>query len=523
MHEVLAFLVDELRSMWRFRWVAVGLAWIICMCGWIYVLRLPDVYSAEARLYVRARSELSGVGTQQDVGAQLTYLSNILQSQSQMERIAERLGLVEPGMDDRRLQGLAGWVRSRYSISYVGQGGRGSQDGLFNVRFVDQDREMAQRAVQVFLDTLSERYVGEVQASGLSTQTFLDEQIAEYEKRLRDDETRLAEFKRKNIGVMPGEGGDYFTRIQRETAALNDLRSQLTVQQSLRDELSRQLSSSSTLSTESDLGAIGMMADTETARRLAEAKAKLDELLLRFTDRHPDVIAARETITQLEMRRRAELSTLATAGSQLGTVQSSSPVVQSLQIRLNDANASLAGLRSQVNDAERRLEALQAALNRVPEVEAEFAQLNRDYDVNRSQYQDLLKRREQARVGQEAQESGSVRFDVVDPPRATFSPVGPNRLRFYTTVLIAGLMCGLGLAFGLHKFRPVFNNPSSLASVTGLPVLGQVSMAWLGRHRNRMRLGLVTVGAATGLLFVAFAAVVMFSDRATGLVRQLLT
>lgn len=521
MHHILAFIADELRSMWRFRWAAVALAWLVCLVGWVYVLKMPDVYSAEARLYVRVQSELTGLGTQQDLSSQLTYLSNILQSQPQMERIAERLGLAEPGMDDRRRQGMAGWVRSRYTISYTGQGGRGSADGLFTVGFIDESRDMAQKAVQVFLDALSERYVGELQSSGESAQSFLDEQIADYERRLRDAETRLAEFKRRNIGMMPGESGDYFARIQRETEALDDLRSQLAVQQSLRDELSRQLSNISTLDPDSSPAGSGPLADSETSRRLAEAKTKLDELLLRFTDRHPDVIAARETISQLEARSRAEITALMSADPQLGAAQSNNPVVQSLQIRLNDASAQLAALRSQVQDAERRVQALQGALDRVPGVEAEYAQLTRDYDVTRSTYQELVKRREQTRVGQEAQASGSVRFDIVDPPRATFSPVGPDRLRLNTMVLIAGLMTGLGVAYGLHKLRPVFNNASSLTSATGLPVLGQVGLAWRDRFQKKIRRRLVSVGVAVVLLFATFAAVIVLGDTAVGVVQQI--
>lgn len=527
MHDVVAFVVDELRSMWRFRWAAVTVAWLACIVGWAYVLNMPDIYSAQARLYLRARTELTpllqGVGAQQDVAAQLAFIESSLGSQPRLEQIADRLGMVKPGMTPQEVQGLAGWLRSRYSFDYSGTGGRGSADGIFKIGFYDKSPDTALNAVKVLLDLLSESFAGEAKSGVESARTFLEARIAEYEQRLRDYESRLASFKRENIGMMPGESGDYFTRLQRETAGLSDLRSQLAVQQSRRDEISRQLSGASPLGAESSsLEASGALADTETARRLVEANRRLDELLLRYTDRHPDVAAARETISQLESRRRTELAALAAAGNQLGTVQSTNPVVQSLQMQLNEADAQLAASRSLVADAERRVAQLQGLLGRVPEVEAEYAQLNRDYDITRSQYQELVKRREQANVGEQAQESGSVRFDVLEPPRASLQPVGPDRLRFNAMVLIGGLMAGVGTAFGLSKLRPVYNNAASLAAATGLPVIGQVGIAWLDRYKNHARRGYAAMGIVVAMLIVAFGAIVVFGDVAVRVTQRLL-
>lgn len=526
MHEILAFIADELRSMWRFRWVAVLAAWLVCVAGWVYVLKMPDVYSARASLYLRSRTELTpllqGVGAQQDVGAQLAFIETSLASQPQLEKIADRLGLIKPGMTPQERQGLAAHLRSRYSFDYSGTGGRGSLDGVFKIGYYDENPDVALNAVDALLQLLSESFAGEARLGVESAQSFLNDQIAEYEQRLREKESRMASFKRENIGMMPGESGDYFTRLQREISSLNELRSQLTVQQSLRDELNRQLSTASSIGSNSTAEPAGMLANTETTRRLDEANRRLDELLLRYTERHPDVTAARETIAQLEVRRKAELAALAEAGGQLGTVQSSNPVIQQLQMQLNDAEAKLVASRALVADAERRVAQLQALLGRVTEVETEFAQLSRDYDVTNSQYQELIRRREQANVGGQAQESGSVRFDVLEPPRVSFQPVGPDRLRFYAMVLIAGLMASVGVAFGLSKLRPVFNNAKSLASATGLPVLGQVGLAWLERHRSELRRGYFAVGTALAFLLVTFGVVVVFSDEAVRVVRNLL-
>jgi polysaccharide chain length determinant protein (PEP-CTERM system associated) len=245
----------------------------------------------------------------------------------------------------------------------------------------------------------------------------------------------------------------------------------------------------------------------DTASRIRETQARLDELLLNFTDKHPDVIAARQTLAELNARRASELQAL-----QRGDVSAftsggatANPVYQSIQLALNQADVEIASLRRQLGDHQSRVADLRRALDTMPKVEAQYAQLNRDYDVNKTQYTALLTQLEKAKLGQEADTSGSVRFEIVEPPNAEYHPVAPHRSLLVLAVLAVSVGIGAGLAYLIQLLQPVYWSVRSLAEATGATVLGAVSPAFpqallQGRRRD---LSLYTMFAGGFLLLAA--------------------
>ena len=162
--------------------------------------------------------------------------------------------------------------------------------------------------------------------------------------------------------------------------------------------------------------------------RIQEAQAKLDELLLKYTDRHPDVIAARATLDELKKRRAVELDNLrrGDAGAVASSGAGNNPVYQNIQLALNKEDVEIAALRRELAQHQSTVAELRQRLNSAPQVEAEFQQLNRDYDVNKAQYTALLESYQKARLGERADNAGSVRFEVVLPPTAPVAPVWPQ-------------------------------------------------------------------------------------------------
>jgi polysaccharide chain length determinant protein (PEP-CTERM system associated) len=254
---------------------------------------------------------------------------------------------------------------------------------------------------------------------------------------------------------------------------------------------------------------------SDTSSRLNEAKARLEELQLRYTDRHPEVIALRETILQLEDRLKQEVAALqrgdAAAASLAGAA--ANPVYQSIQLQLNQADVEIAALRGQIADGERVIGDLSRLKDLAPEVEAEFARLNRDYGVTKGQYEALVQRLETARISDQATETGTLRFEVIDPPTARFEPVDPNRPLLGTAVLLAGLVTGVAVAWLMHQLRPVFSNARRLSDFTGLPILGVVSRAGEARFaaEDRQRLMWFSAGAAGLVVMYGLAMVQGFS------------
>jgi hypothetical protein len=153
---------------------------------------------------------------------------------------------------------------------------------------------------------------------------------------------------------------------------------------------------------------------------------------------------------------------------------------------------------------------LKAAVDKVLQVEAEQAQLNRDYEIMQKRHQELLARLEAARLSRDIDtRSGSVRFRIVDPPRVPSTPSGPPRALLSSLVVVLGLGAGLVLAFLMSQVRPTYDDRLTLNTVTGYPVLGSISMVWTKeqvRARQKRHLGFLV-----GLLaLVSFYGAVMF-------------
>jgi polysaccharide chain length determinant protein (PEP-CTERM system associated) len=247
--------------------------------------------------------------------------------------------------------------------------------------------------------------------------------------------------------------------------------------------------------------------------RIKETQARLDELLLRFTDKHPDVIATRETLERLKKRRQDEIEALrrgdpnaaATSGA------SANPVYQSIQLALNQTDVEVAALRRELADHQKNVADLRKMLDTMPQVEAEYARLNRDSDVTKANYTALVERLEKSRLGEEATTSGSVRFDVIEPPNAEFKPVSPKRSIMVVGILAAALGVGAGVAYLMLQLKPTFTSARGLASATGLQVLGVISMSWLEKDRVAVRRSYYRYGFAVAGLFVVAVVVLQLS------------
>jgi uncharacterized protein involved in exopolysaccharide biosynthesis len=220
----------------------------------------------------------------------------------------------------------------------------------------------------------------------------------------------------------------------------------------------------------------------------------------------------REKIAALESKHQEELTELRRGdnGRPLPTGVTANPVYQSVRLALNEASVEVAALSRTLASHDAEVDELRRLVNTMPEVEAEFARLNRDYDVQRSQYSALVERLEQIRLGQDAERTNAgIVMEVLDPPTASVGPVAPNRPMLITLVFLASLGLGAGLAWVLSKLNPVFNRSHELEQITGLPVLGSVTLTGLDQVVAHNRRGYLRYAATAGALFLAFGAVLI--------------
>ena len=156
---------------------------------------------------------------------------------------------------------------------------------------------------------------------------------------------------------------------------------------------------------------------------------------------------------------------------------------------------------------------LRSRVDAIPEVEAELARLNRDYEVNKRNYDTLVQRLESARISESAEQSAdNVKFRVIEPPIVPFKPSGPERAVLNVLVLLAALGAGIGLAVLLAQLRPTISSRDVLQKVTGLPVLGTITSAMQEAFVPWYRRQGVMVGVAVSLLFLVFLMNLILTD-----------
>jgi polysaccharide chain length determinant protein (PEP-CTERM system associated) len=508
--------LNEIQGAWRFRWMAIAAATVVATAGWLIVFALPDWYGATAEVLVNTRTALTpalkDLAVEPDVTVQLNYVRESLRAGPQLRRIAQLTGmLAAAGVDPARQEEVLSGLRKRIQLTVQKSSEAGSSAGTsYGLFYEDTRRARALKVVNILLNTLVDETLGGKRQGAQNAQQFLESEIRDDEKHLRAAEDRLAAFKSSHLGQMPSEQGGYFAQLQKETGSVEDLRTKLLTAQSRRDALESQLHGNAAVSAVAPMpiaGAAGITVGVDTASRIAETQASLDKLLLQFTDKHPDVIAARAVLAKLKERRAVEIESLrrGDANAVAASGASASPVYQSIQLLLNQAVVDIADLHMQLSQHQAKVQELRRFLNTAPQVEAEYAQLTRDYDVNKAHHAALLSNYQKARLGERADNAGSVRFEIVQPPTVSYRPVSPRRGMLLAGILLAALAAGGALAYKLDRLRPVVSSAEGLVKLTGVKIVGIVGQAYPTSARRAFRRELWQISIAVACLVIVFA------------------
>nr|WP_240901459.1 XrtA system polysaccharide chain length determinant [Thioalkalivibrio sp. XN279] len=496
-------LLTELRGAWRFRWVAMVIAWGVGVVGIGVVLSMPDLYEARAQVFVDTEDPLlnmrQGSGID-DAQTKVNYVRRQLLSTPNLEQVARETDL------DLRVDTPEGFenliIELQSQIEVRPGGARGFEANLYEIKYRDPDRRAAERVVQVLLNSFQERSVEGDLRDDLQALAFLDNQMTDYRRRLEQAENRVADFRRRNAGLAPGDGGGFFTRLATLQEELREVRTSLRIARDKRAALAAQVASQAEGG--GDGGAASLV---ELESQVLEAEKRVDELRLIYTDAHPAVISAQETVQALRGRleqRRDELGPLIGAGA-------GGAVIENVRIALTQAEIEVAELAARERDLAQRIEELQQKIDVAPQLEADYAGLIRDHTVLQNQYEGLLQRREQLSFDIDRKRQGrQLEFRIIEPPLAPSAPVAPNRFFLLVVVLAAALGAGGAAAYLLHMTKPVYISADAIYQELQLPVLGAVSMAWTARARRRRRgaeavfaVGIVALAAVFGVVILA--------------------
>lgn len=487
---------DELRSalhsIWHRRWLALAVAWAVCLLGWLVVAMVPNTYESNARLYVQlddALSEVTGVGVgdrKRDIDRVQQTLTSAVNLEKVIRSTAVGAEITSPKQMEAAVLGLA----KKIKVENV-------KDNLFEIKaqFGDgarsdaENAKIAQDITQKLIDIFREENLAGNRGEMTQSLEFMNQQLVDRQKELEAAEQKRLTFEAANPDLIQG-GASALQRLETSRSELRGIDADLAAAQSALAAINGQLAG-----TPQTLPGMGPQGGARGA--LAEAQAMLSGLRSRgLTENHPDVIAARNQVNALR----------GAAASEGGAGGMPNPAFSSLQSIKAERQANVQSLMA-------RRAAIQSDISRItgaqisnPELAAEHQRINRDYDVLKQQYDKLLQDREELRLrGQVETEHNAVKFEVIDPPTTPRAPVAPNRPLLLLAVLVVGVGAGVAAAFAIGQLRSTFATTAKLERVTGLPVLGAISQTLTDSARSlrkRRMKQFYVASAALGGIFV---------------------
>lgn len=538
--ELLTTVADEIKRSWSSRGFGLLLAWTLAATTAIVALVLPDRYSARAQIYVNTdtllRPLLKGLAIDTNPEQQVGLLQKTLLTDTNLSKVLLQLDDDLKVASRSDLAGAIEGLRSQIRIDGIG-------NQLFSISYEGPAPERARQVVQSLLTIFIESNLGQSRTDMQAARDFVDQQIAQYETQLREADQKLAQFRAEHVGVLGQDG--FAARLEAARTAYEVASVELQAAREMRATLEQRLNR-----TEAFLQAdtpppqivVGDQLIVSAIDRINTLRAQLQALRLRYTDDHPDVIAARDELAALVQQysdqgatavarapkaattaavpatrgqyvtadasngTAVKIASDASGGRKLPTATTPNPEYAELQVQLLKAKFTATEAEQKVARAKAALTSLQAEARVAPPVEAELADLTRGYEVMKKNYEALLGRRESARLSQAADTSVDVvQFRVVEPPVTPANPSGPNRnifLLFGTMLALAG--GGFG-AFVRGTFQDAVISSRDLQSTFGLPVVATIGAPTKAAQPFYMTEWARLIASVVGIIFCMIA------------------
>jgi len=444
-------------SAWHRRWLVLGVAWGVCLLGWMAIAMIPNKYESKARVFVQLDDVLSQQLKIANGGkGEIERVRKTLAGAVNLEKVVRGTDLGREITSQRQMERTVAGLAQSVKVESV-------EDNLFTITALvgksslsdAENAKLAQDVVQKLIDIFREENIAGSRGEVAETVVFLDQQLEARKADLEAAETKLSAFEASHPELIGGS-----TAISGRLAAtrqeVRGVDADLAAAQSALAAINGQLAG-----TPRSLSGPG-----GDGSALGQAQAQLAGLQARgLTDSHPDIVALKRQIALLQR---------AGGGAAAGGMPN--PAYSSLVSIKAEREANVQALMARKAALQADLSGAMADQSSEPAVSAEANRISRDYEVLKTKYDELLQNREEMRLrGQVESERSSFKFDVVDPPSTPRNPASPNRPLLLFGVLILGLGAGVGSAFGIAQLRSTFATTAGLERAFDLPVLGAIS------------------------------------------------
>src|SRR5271157_2471298 len=432
-------------------------------CGWALVWGaswlIPSTYRSGTLILVEQPSVpekyvVSNVDS--DIQHQLDSITQQILSRTRLLRIIDSLGLYAQDRKHKNPDDLVETMRKDIEIEL--SHGDDKKLSAFNIYYQSRDPKMAQAATAELANLFITENLEQRQKRSENTTSFLEDQLDQARAKLTAQEAKLRVFKDQHLGELPTQTQSNLqilaglqNQVQANQDSLNRAKQQNTYLESLINQYRAMASGSKPGETG---GPVGLAA---IDKELDQLKAQLADLTSHYTDKHPDVRKTKEQIARTEkMRERVVADMKSPASSEESSAataaEAKSPMLLDLESQLKANRIEITNHQAEIRDLQAQVGQYQGRLNLAPVMEQLFADITRDYEQSKANYDSLLSKRNQSEMATDLEKTQQgEHFRMLDPPNLPIKPYKPNRLQMCGIGLIVGLVFGAAAAFGREK------------------------------------------------------------------------
>ena len=472
------------------RWYMIISFCLSMIAGICLAFTLPKIYSAQTLILVQPQRVpdnyvQSVVST--DIDSRINTISQQILSYSNLQKIIKDFGLfTAPGSEDMFMEDKIESMRESISVDLTRKNRRSDTDA-FSISFKGKDPEKVMKITNALSSYIIDENLRVRENQAVGTSDFFDEELNSIRKQLVAQEKKLKEYREKYMGGLPEQ-------LDSNLRAIDRLQLQLSSKQTaLREARNRLLNSGNQMA--QDIGTRmttdgRLVIDSERSLSPEQAKAQLQYLQTRYTEKHPDVIRLKKMISDFEKNKE-------------GTGESQFVFANS------DIKTEIKTLSQDISQLVNQIRIYQKLVDDTPKRETELLSIERDYENIKGTYNSLLNRKLEAdiSVNMEKKQKGE-QFRILDPARLPEKPISPDMPKLFLVVLAAGFGIGGGLIFLLEYLNTSFRGPEDVESYLGFPVIATVPVIYKQKDKRKQKLNKIFSIVSimfSFLLFTAFA------------------
>lgn len=459
----------------RRKWQLITPAILCALAGLLVSFALPKQYTSHTRVLVESPvvpDDIVKPVVSDDVNRRLASMQGEILSRTRLQGLIEQNHLYQRDWDRVPMETLVDRLRKSVNVAPMAPTPGTLTDNVlgFNIDVTLSDAKVAQTVCTQIASMFRDLNFQQREQQSEDTTQFLGTQLAAAKAKLDDQDAKLAAFQNQYLGAQPGDQQTNLTMLAGLTQQLE------AVTQSLNEAQSNKAFANSMLTQQLAEVKSSNGGDPQSLQlQLNQLQAQLMSLRARYTDKHPDVIKAKEEIADLEkkMQAPAPIST-----SKLPTPQpgAESLQIQQLRAQLNQAETTIGEKQKEQAQLQQQIKGIQGRIQMTPLVQQQYSALTRDRQTALDFYNSLLKRRDDAQMATDLERrQESENFRVLDPPSLPEQPSFPNRQLFVLGGLIAGLGIGICLVRISEMRDKSLRQPRDVETLLGVPTLAVIS------------------------------------------------